>query len=261
MKLVREMMTSDNCDESKIEEFLKENEAFRIIPDSEVATSTGKAHNIRDPIVKLDSISTNEMYSIVGRKVDEFGDTYLLQIASSLEFIRIEQNCISLLGMAADCILFSCTDSLSTIKETIIDKIIGIFLGKVSDLDVDIKPFRSVNSLKSQPIDVFDGSLFNLFLKPADSIDLFDGYMEILKDLNLSPFPDYIMDDLSEANRAHDYLNLRSAQVNTSYSTWNSPYGVPMEPIFNFKPDRKMFMWEFSQFQRFGRLSTWSASL
>lgn len=101
MKLVREMMTSDNCDESKIEEFLKENEAFRIIPDSEVATSTGKAHNIRDPIVKLDSISTNEMYSIVGRKVDEFGDTYLLQIASSLEFIRIEQNCISLLGMAA----------------------------------------------------------------------------------------------------------------------------------------------------------------
>ena len=191
---VRRMMKCDKCSEEFISEFFGEEE---LLP----------------PIAAL----TN--FIVKDRKGTRFGGTFVLQHSSNLSFIRIERHESSFLSMAADRILFSYDDDISSIRT----QLIYYLADRAPDLTVQIEPHKFMNSL------------FSLCLQPADNIALFDTAFKMLKDFDLHPFPDYIMYDLSTAQyrRADDHIARAKRLTSSEWSTWKSPFGVRIEPFLN----------------------------
>ena len=187
---IREMMVCDGLDEAHIKNFFHEDD-----PDPQIAALRG--------------------YTVIYRKPNSSGGTYVFQHSGSGDCLRLERHADNFLAMANDRILFSSKDPMDRfcprLERTLKRKIKNV------DIRIDIE---------------FHETVFYLNLAPSNSIDvkIFDEAMKVLKDQNLHPFPDYIMHKLSPTSWVRDEIQVRS----NSYSVecGRSPYGIQIEPFF-----------------------------
>ena len=160
-------------------------------------------------------------YSLQSRKACSSGETFIIRNLNTDKLIRIEQRSKRFQSMAADMILFSSDENISEVRK----KCEGQF--PAGSTEIETYSFLS--------------SLYALRLHPADSIDHYDSAFNTLKALNLHPFPDYIMHDLVTAERRRHRNALSDAKryiVDSDFTIWKSPFGVPIEPFFKAPMDK-----------------------